>query len=106
MAGSFEPYKLIILKTPYCEDFFYFCNTHIYIAMASHRAKDINFNGQKLQHPDEIGNWTDDTKYWPSITLQEITIYLIVSKAVDGQEMRNHRFLDSYNYFQSGSILP
>ena len=63
------------------------------------QSKGYNFNGQKLQHPDEIRNWIDDTKYWPSITLQKITIYLIVSKAVDGQEMRNHRSLDSYNYF-------
>jgi hypothetical protein len=30
--------------------------------------------------------------------------YLITSKAVDGEEMKNFKNLQSYNYFQSGNV--
>jgi hypothetical protein len=72
--------------------------------MADCKDNYIEIDGQKLQHPDEIKNWSEDMRSWPNITLQEITIYLIESKAVDGQAMRNYKSMDSYNYFQSGWV--
>jgi hypothetical protein len=35
----------------------------------------------------------------------DIYNYLITSKAVDGEEMKNLKSLQSYNYFQSGTSV-
>jgi hypothetical protein len=58
-----------------------------------------------LKHPNNIHNWLDDMKQWPSITYGDIYNYLIESKSVDGKEMKSYKGLDSFNYFQSGWVV-
>ena len=41
---------------------------------------------------------------WPNLMYGDIYNYLITSKAVDGEEMKNFKNLQSYNYFQSGNV--
>ena len=52
----------------------------------------------------EITEWIDDMRSWPNLMYGDIYNYLITSKAVDGEEMKNFKSLQSYNYFQSGNV--
>lgn len=52
----------------------------------------------------KVTEWTDDMRKWPNVMYGDIYNYLIGSKAVDGQEMKNYKSLQSYNYFQSGNV--
>jgi hypothetical protein len=53
---------------------------------------------------DKITTWTDDMGIWPIVMYGDVYSILINSKAVDGQEMKNFKSLQSYNYFQSGNV--
>ena len=46
----------------------------------------------------------DDMRDWPPVLYGDIYNYLITSKAVDGQQMKNFKSLQSFNYFQSGNV--
>jgi hypothetical protein len=37
----------------------------------------------------EITEWIDDMRSWPNLMYGDIYNYLITSKAVDGEEMKN-----------------
>ena len=52
----------------------------------------------------EITEWIDDMRSWPNLMYGDIYNYIITSKAVDGEEMKNFKSLQSYNYFQSGNV--
>ena len=52
----------------------------------------------------EITEWIDDMRSWPNLMYGDIYNYLITSEAVDGEEMKNFKSLQSYNYFQSGNV--
>ena len=61
----------------------------------------------KLSMPKEfndIKEWKDDMRSWPNILYGDIYNYLLHSKAVDGEEMKNFKSLQSYNYFMSGNV--
>ncbi|XP_076103709.1 uncharacterized protein LOC143072585 [Mytilus galloprovincialis] len=61
----------------------------------------------KSSMPDifkEIKDWNDDMRSWPNLMYGDIYNYLIRSKAVDGETMKNFKSLQSYNYFQSGNV--
>ncbi|VDI48025.1 Hypothetical predicted protein [Mytilus galloprovincialis] len=53
---------------------------------------------------DKITTWADDMRVWPNVMYGDVYNFLISSKAVDGQEMKNFKSLQSYNYFQSGNV--
>ena len=63
-----------------------------------------NLNTSKPPDVDKISTWIDDMRSWPNVMYDDIYNYLISSKAVDGQEMKNFKSLQSYNYFQSGNV--
>ncbi|VDI50461.1 Hypothetical predicted protein [Mytilus galloprovincialis] len=52
----------------------------------------------------EIKDWNDDMRSWPNLMYGDIYNYLIRSKAVNGETMKNFKRLQSYNYFQSGNV--
>lgn len=56
--------------------------------------------------PDSFNTteWKDDMREWPAVYYGNIYNYLVQSRAVDGDAMRNFKSLDSFNYFQSGSV--
>ncbi len=85
----------------------YFCSSHSrsLITMSVTDEKIVLEGELLLEHPDNIRNWLDDTKQWPSITYGDIYNYLIESKSVDGKEMKSYKGLDSFNYFQSGWMV-
>ena len=41
----------------------------------------------------EITEWIDDMRSWPNLMYGDIYNYLITSKAVDGEEMKNFKSL-------------
>ncbi|XP_064468467.1 uncharacterized protein LOC135379147, partial [Ornithodoros turicata] len=55
-------------------------------------------------HPDDIKEWSEDMKLWPSITSADIICYLLQSKACDLQEAKAYKSLESYNYLQCGWV--
>ena len=59
-------------------------------------------DGSSIDHPVRIQGWTDNTKYWPAITYDDIYKYMIESKSVDG---KSYKGLDSFNYFISGWVV-
>lgn len=48
--------------------------------------------------------WKDDIRDWPQVEYGDIYNFLVLSRACDGEEMKNCKSLDSYNYFKSGSV--
>ena len=58
-----------------------------------------------IEHPNDIKEWIDDTKYWPSITYGDIYKYLIDSKTVDGKAMKGWKIMESRTYFLSGWVV-
>lgn len=53
---------------------------------------------------DKISTSIDGMRSWPNVMYGDIYNYLISSKAVDGQEMKRFKSLQSDNYFQSGNV--
>ena len=51
------------------------------------------------EHPNDIKEWIDDTKYWPLITYGDIYKYFIESKTVDGKAMKGvlPRIVDDFH---------
>ena len=47
----------------------------------------------------EITEWIDDMRSWPNLMYGDIYNYIITSKAVGGEEMKNFKSLQSCNYF-------
>ncbi|XP_076087756.1 uncharacterized protein LOC143058177 [Mytilus galloprovincialis] len=43
-------------------------------------------------------------RVWPNMMYGDIYNFLVESKAVDGQQMKNFKSLQSFNYFQSGNV--
>ena len=50
-----------------------------------------NLNTSKPPDVDKISTWIDDMRSWPNVMYDDIYNYLISSKAVDGQEMKNFK---------------
>lgn len=65
---------------------------------------DSTSNNSKPPDVDKITAWVDDMRCWPNVMYGDIYNYLISSKTVDGQEMKNFKSLQSYNFFQSGNV--
>ncbi|CAC5404840.1 unnamed protein product [Mytilus coruscus] len=53
---------------------------------------------------DKVKTWIDDMRVWPNMMYGDIYNFLVESKAVDGQQMKNLNSLQSFNYFHSGNI--
>ncbi|CAC5420784.1 unnamed protein product [Mytilus coruscus] len=53
---------------------------------------------------DKVKTWIDDMRVWPNMMYGDIYNFLVESKAVDGQQMKNFKSLQSFNYFQSGNV--
>lgn len=51
--------------------------------------------------PDEL---KDDIRKWPHGSIREIYNYLILSRAFNGEKVKNYKSLDSYIYFKGGSV--
>ena len=58
-----------------------------------------------LEHPNNIWNWSDDTKQWPSIVYGDIYTYLIDSKTVDGKRVKSWKSFNSLNYWLNGWVV-
>lgn len=59
-----------------------------------------------ISSPKDVktGEWKDDIREWPQVEYGDIYNHLILSRACDGEKMKNYKSLDSYNYFKSGSV--
>ncbi|XP_041360667.1 uncharacterized protein LOC121376924 [Gigantopelta aegis] len=57
-----------------------------------------------MSDASSITSWTDDLREWPNVMYGDIYNYFITSKAIDGQDMKNFKSLQSFNYFQSGHV--
>lgn len=72
--------------------------------MNQHQCK--NDMDRLISSPKDVKHqeWKDDIREWPQVEYGDIYNYLILSRACDGEEMKNYKSLDSYNYFKSGSV--
>ena len=59
-------------------------------------------NLKTLKPPDidKIPTWIDGMRSWPNVMYGDIYNYLISSKAFDGQEIKNFKSLQNYDYFK------
>ncbi|XP_077564035.1 uncharacterized protein LOC144179516 isoform X2 [Haemaphysalis longicornis] len=55
-------------------------------------------------HPDDICDWSDDTRDWPDVRGPDITYYLLHTKACDLKDVACYKSLPSFNYLQSGWV--
>ena len=88
----------------------YFCSSHSlsFIAMSVTDKKNVPEVEEEelvLEHPNNICNWSDDIKQWPSIVYGDIYTYLIDSKTVDGTGVKSWKSFYSLNYWLSGWVV-
>lgn len=53
----------------------------------------------KVPHPSTLTEWVDDMKQWP-----DVSYYFVFSEGVDGEELRNYKSTEAYNYLHSNKI--
>lgn len=64
----------------------------------------VSPDGLKLPTPTNISTWSDDMKLWPPVDYRDIVNYLVLSQGVDGEEMRNFKSMESYQYFHAQKV--
>ena len=60
---------------------------------------------QFISSPKDVkhNEWKVDICEWLQVEYGDIYNYLILSSACDGEEMKNYKSMDNYNYLKSGS---
>lgn len=61
-------------------------------------------NTVKVPHPSTLTEWVDDMKQWPDVSYVDIVNYFVLSEGVDGEELRNYKSTEAYNYLHSNKI--
>ncbi len=57
-----------------------------------------------VPHPSLLTEWVDDMKQWPDVSYIDIVNYFVFSEGVDGEELRNYKSTEAYNYLHSNKI--
>ncbi len=59
---------------------------------------------EKVPHPSSLTGWVDDLKQWPNVSYVDVVNYFVFSEGVDGEELRNYKSTEAYNYLHSKKI--
>lgn len=69
-------------------------------------SNERGIDGQVLRipHPFKLARWVDDMRLWPAVSYVDIINYFVLSEGVDGEELRNYKSTEAYNYFHSNKV--